>query len=165
MIDLVPGGANGSRVCNAWLVDGLLVDPSGDPWGRTPAFWLTYCRLRGVRAIALTHWHADHATGAEALARAAGVPLFAPPGRDGFFARVSEGVAVQGRFVAIETPGHAADHVCYWDPSTRTLVAGDALDPPNVGAAGPDAAETAARLAALRPVNFLPGHGSAKFHT
>jgi glyoxylase-like metal-dependent hydrolase (beta-lactamase superfamily II) len=67
----------------------------------------------------------------------------------------------------IGTPGHTAGHVSVFDPSTGTLVAGDALRTTD-GLAGSDpqytadAAQAAAsikRLAALNVKTILPGHG------
>jgi glyoxylase-like metal-dependent hydrolase (beta-lactamase superfamily II) len=160
VIDLIAGATNGSRVCNAWLVDGLLVDPSGDPWSRTPAFWRLYCREHDVRAIALTHWHADHATGVAALARELAVPLFAPPiKRERVFSCVTEGERILERFQVLSTPGHDAEHVSFWDERERTLIAGDAFERSPGGHIDP---LTIAKIEMLRPARMLPGHGLEK---
>jgi glyoxylase-like metal-dependent hydrolase (beta-lactamase superfamily II) len=160
VIDRVQGGANGSRVCNAWLVDGLLVDPSGDPWGRTPDFWRVYCREHDVQAIALTHWHADHATGVAALARELALPLFAPPiKRERVFSCVTEGERILDRFQVLSTPGHDDEHVSFWDERERTLIAGDAFEPSPGGHIDP---LTISKIETLRPARILPGHGQEK---
>jgi len=67
----------------------------------------------------------------------------------------------------LATPGHTAGHVSVFDPSTGTLVAGDALRTSD-GLAGSDpqytadqgrAAASVRKLAALDIRTILPGHG------
>src|SRR5919112_6310153 len=84
--------------------------------------------------ILVTHRHADHVQGIEALKRRYGCRVVAPvkagaqvPAVD---AQVREGDTVRvGELAAHvwETPGHCADHIVYWFPADRALFAGDTL--------------------------------------
>jgi hydroxyacylglutathione hydrolase len=84
--------------------------------------------------ILVTHRHADHVGGIEALKRRFGCRVVAPvkaqgqvPGADAF---VREGDTVQvGELSAHvwETPGHCIDHVSYWFAGSRALFAGDTI--------------------------------------
>ena len=75
--------------------------------------------------ILLTHEHADHAGGAAELARltGAGVVGAGPVDR-----KLAEGDAVPtdaGELLAVWTPGHAREHLCFHWPERRALFAGD----------------------------------------
>jgi hydroxyacylglutathione hydrolase len=84
--------------------------------------------------ILVTHRHADHVQGIEALKRRYGCRVVAPvnagaqvPAVD---AQVREGDTVRvGELAAHvwETPGHCADHIVYWFAADRALFAGDTL--------------------------------------
>jgi glyoxylase-like metal-dependent hydrolase (beta-lactamase superfamily II) len=75
--------------------------------------------------ILLTHGHADHAEGADALAQEGG---FAVHGADGV--PLEEGRTFEtdaGALVALRTPGHSRDHFAFHWPERRALFAGDLL--------------------------------------
>lgn len=127
---------------------------------------------REVTAVCLTHAHADHAAGAPAVARRWAAPLrasvatLARLGVEG--APLAEGDEVpvdDGALVAIATPGHSGDHLCYWAPGPRDLYTGDlVLGEGSSMVAHPDGSVSAyldslERLAALSPARLLPGHG------
>jgi len=125
---------------------------------------------RELSRALVTHGHADHASGAPALkARWPGVELakFAP--WDGW-----RGLADGDRITAgdslltvVHTPGHALDHVCFWNPDTRELFAGDMLAlgttimiPAGRGGGLRAYITSLERLAALGPARVFPGHGA-----
>ena len=84
--------------------------------------------LAGARraAVLVTHDHADHSGCARALADALGAPLLGPcRGADG---PLADGAAVetdQGELLAVDTPGHCAEHLCFSWPRAGALFAGD----------------------------------------
>ena len=75
--------------------------------------------------------------------------------------------AGDGLLSAVHTPGHAPDHLCFWDEKARSLYCGDLAQS---GATvwipfelRGDLAEYLAsieRVLALRPARLLPAHGS-----
>ena len=84
--------------------------------------------------IIVTHRHADHVKGIEALKRRSGCRVVAPEKARGEVpavdAYVAEGDTVRvGELSAHvwETPGHCRDHIAYWFAADRALFAGDTL--------------------------------------
>jgi glyoxylase-like metal-dependent hydrolase (beta-lactamase superfamily II) len=68
--------------------------------------------------------------------------------------------------VAVHTPGHAPDHLCFWHEETRTLFGGDlALHGTTVWIPARNGGDVAAyiasleRVLALDPARICPGHG------
>jgi len=114
----------------------VLVEPA-TPYEDEQAAWLDWARgvgrSRRLEAIVLTHHHPDHVGGAEAFARALGVPIWAhhetarrlevPVER-----HLDEGdVLVLGseRWEVLHTPGHAPGHLCFVERRLRVAVVGD----------------------------------------
>lgn len=96
-----------------------------------------------VARILVSHTHRDHSPGVAALVAATGAetlgfgPHMTPPGDEGEGGdhafdpdrRLADGEAVEGdgwRLVALHTPGHCANHLCF------ALEAEEALAPPGV---------------------------------
>ena len=70
--------------------------------------------------------------------------------------------------MVVATPGHTPGHIAVFDPDSRVLVAGDALNNTINGLKGPmpeytmdepTAEESVRKLAALKPDVILFGHG------
>ncbi len=79
--------------------------------------------------IVLTHGHRDHAAAALALAAATGARIHGPTGTDAEVV-LTDGDAVEtdeGRLVAVHTPGHTENHLCFHWPERGALFAGDLL--------------------------------------
>lgn len=129
-------------------------------------------------AILLTHAHADHAEGAEALAQATGAPVLAASGAGyppGLVTRwIAEGSEVEtdsGSIRAIATPGHTPEHLAYlWSggpaPERGALFVGDLfLGVGDTTLVAPPEGELLAylrsldRVAILRPGTMHPSHG------
>jgi glyoxylase-like metal-dependent hydrolase (beta-lactamase superfamily II) len=136
---------------NSYVVAGWVVDPGPND----PAHLDALLAAAGgtIEGIVLTHGHADHAEGAEPLARmAGGVPVVRP----------AEG-ARPGPFTVLATPGHTADHVSL--VAGRLCFTGDTV----LGAGSvfiqPGDGSLTAYLASLRRLRDLdldvlcPGHG------
>jgi glyoxylase-like metal-dependent hydrolase (beta-lactamase superfamily II) len=125
-----------------------------------------------VKHIVLTHQHPDHVGSLKAVNPLVQATLYA--GADDVSAissdkplrPVKDGDEVFGLRI-VDTPGHTLGHVSVFDPSTGTLVAGDALRTLN-GLEGSDPQYTAdeakakasvKKLATLDIKVILPGHG------
>jgi len=166
---LIPAGNPGAMTWsgnNTWLLNGAeptLIDAGVGKPDHVDAIALAL----GGRAIArvlITHGHVDHASGAPALrSRWPGLDVRQWP------AGLAEGESIRAgdaMLAVVHTPGHAADHVCFWAESSRELYSGDMLVRGSTvmipaGSGGGLRAYLASleRLAALAPARVFPGHG------
>jgi glyoxylase-like metal-dependent hydrolase (beta-lactamase superfamily II) len=172
-----PGGTT-----NAYLLDGVLVDPAA----RTDALDAAVAERGsgdGVEAIAVTHAHPDHVgavadyaalTGATVVAREGHVDRFVDAAGVEPDRTVAPGETVADTAVrVVDTPGHAPDHVAFGvgEPGDRSgrsaLCCGDlAVAEGTVAVAAPEG-DLAAYLTSLERVRdagydrLLPGHGPA----
>ena len=127
-------------------------------------------------AIAVTHTHADHSSGVAALAAARPAPVLGRTPRHTAFhdpsfraTRVVEDGEVLDTdsvaLVAVTTPGHASNHICWHAPALRLLCTGDHI----LGTTSPvilppdgdmdEYLDALARLRTLPLGQLLPGHG------
>jgi glyoxylase-like metal-dependent hydrolase (beta-lactamase superfamily II) len=134
--------------------------------------------LGGTRLhqVLVTHGHVDHASGAPALRDRFGVSRFLKrpwSERDATWSvdwtPIADGDVIAAGdtdLVAIHTPGHAPDHLCFWHEPSRTVFCGDLAIkgtsvwiPARLG--GNLAAYLASldRILALNPARLLPAHG------
>jgi glyoxylase-like metal-dependent hydrolase (beta-lactamase superfamily II) len=114
--------------------------------------------------VLVTHGHADHVSGAPAL-RSRWPDLDVRQWPSG----LSEGQQIRAGDAVlhiIHTPGHAADHLCFWNASSRDLYTGDMLVlgstvmiPAGAGGGLRAYLSSLQRIAALAPARALPGHG------
>lgn len=170
---------------NAYLIgerELALVDPgSGDPEELEALFTLLGELEREGRRLAtilVTHAHADHSGGVEAVAAHYDVPVaghaeIAGDVRldrtlaDGDEIALAEGGAGAWTLRVLHTPGHARGHLCFLHERTRSLFCGDHLtggrgtvviDPPE-GDMG-DYLASLERLLTEPVETLFPGHGS-----
>jgi glyoxylase-like metal-dependent hydrolase (beta-lactamase superfamily II) len=126
--------------------------------------------------VLVTHAHVDHIGGAPAIAqRFPGVRFrkMPWPERDvkwpvGWDPIVAEEIVTAGdsALVAVHTPGHAPDHLCFWHAGTRALLCGDLVQrgntvwiPANLRGDLIDYLASLERARALEPALLLPAHG------
>lgn len=124
----------------------------------------------GVRGILVTHGHPDHDEGAARLRELTGAPVSAwsregVATADRALADGAEITVGTRRLVALHTPGHRFDHLCFWLPDEGVLFAGDLVAGEGTVVIIPGEGDMAAYLASLRrllaldPRRILPGHG------
>ena len=150
---------------DAGIGDARHIDELAESLGSTP-----------LARVIVTHAHSDHASGAPALAsRWPAVRFFKMPWpeRDQRYAVPWQPLADMDEIVAgdealrvIHTPGHAPDHICLWQESSRSLFSGDlvvrgttVVIPGAHGGSVADYLKSLERVRALRPRVLLPAHG------
>ena len=163
-----------ARTCNTWLIDGAepaLID-AGVPAPDGIDDLARRLEGRALVRVLITHAHPDHVSGLDAIrARwpSAIVCHWQSDGGAGSH-RIAEGDVVMvgdGTVTVRHTPGHAPDHVCFWDAARRWLYTGDmiiqgssVMIPARRGGHLRSYLASLERLAALDPVRAYPGHGS-----
>jgi glyoxylase-like metal-dependent hydrolase (beta-lactamase superfamily II)/8-oxo-dGTP pyrophosphatase MutT (NUDIX family) len=161
----------GDPVTNRWTV----IDPGPALPVHTQA--LLAAAPGPIERILVTHTHADHSPGAQALREATGAPVLGqrPAYRQGQDPHFSPDNVLQGgeRLVlgpsatldVLHTPGHASNHLCYWLPEDGLLLTGDHVMQGSTVVINPPDGDMAAYCASLRgllslPLRWLaPGHG------
>ena len=123
-----------------------------------------------VTTVLLSHSHPDHRPLAAELARRTGasVRCLDPGGGDDGAVPLRDGERVHAGALSVEavhTPGHAADHLCFFDADSGALYSGDhILGGMTTVVAPPDGdmtdyMESLERVRRLRPRVIHPGHG------
>jgi glyoxylase-like metal-dependent hydrolase (beta-lactamase superfamily II) len=115
-----------------------------------------------LERVLITHGHPDHVSGVPAITlRWPQVQVLRYPDFD------SDGVSAgDTRLQPIHTPGHAPDHVCFFDSGCGDLYCGDLVRaggtvviPASRGGNLGDYLASLERVKALAPRRLLPGHG------
>ncbi|MFB6102045.1 MAG: MBL fold metallo-hydrolase [Haloplanus sp.] len=155
---------------NAYLVAGARGSVLVDPAGRTDRLDAAIADHE-VAHVAVTHAHPDHVGGVAAYAAETGATVWARRGREERFEAATgrtpdrtfaEGETVGG-LTALDTPGHAPDHVAF--ETDAGVVSGDlAVATGSVAVAAPEGSMRAylvalRRLLARGPPRLFPGHG------
>lgn len=167
-----PGPLTGSGT-NTWIYgrgETVVIDPGPADEAHLKRVTDAAERRGRVVAVACTHHHSDHLDGAARLCELTGAPLAV------HFRRAEQGSSLplhdgdrllvgSAELVAIHTPGHASDHLCFFDESSRVLFTGDHVLQGTTSLVVPPDGEMAAYLGSLdralrlRPLRLLPGHG------
>ncbi len=155
---------------NTYLVEGtdgvVVVDPGPDDAAHVAA--ILRLAPAPIRHILLTHTHVDHLGAAKALKAATGAPVagwhasaepaFTPD------RALHDGDELAG-MVALFTPGHAADHLCF-ARRDGSVFSGDLVMAWSTTVISPPGGDMAAYFASLRRLlarpghtRYLPGHG------
>jgi glyoxylase-like metal-dependent hydrolase (beta-lactamase superfamily II) len=145
--------------------------------------------LDNITAILLTHWHADHVGAAAQLCQASGAPLWAaPPSANALSSREQHRLKLTPRPVqpqrlledgeqivcatecieVLATPGHCADHLCFFLRERRVLIGGDLMGYDDVGTLDTTYSyrqsiqsmrHSIQSCELLKPRQIFPGHG------
>jgi glyoxylase-like metal-dependent hydrolase (beta-lactamase superfamily II) len=177
-----PGPMTGEGNNTYLIADGgaaLLVDAGvGDPRHLADLSAALERDGASLSDVLVTHGHADHASGAPALAAAQGGAAFRKRPWAGHDERydvdwrtLAGGDVVHAggeSLTAIDTPGHSPDHLAFWHAPSGTLFTGDlvvlnssvmihASQGGDLGAY----MQSLERVRALAPRRLLPAHGPA----
>jgi glyoxylase-like metal-dependent hydrolase (beta-lactamase superfamily II) len=134
-----------------------------------------------LEQVLVTHSHIDHASGAAVIAERMPHVRFLKmpwpehdaswhvrwePIRDGESIRAGD-----TSLIAVHTPGHAPDHLCFWEPDSRVMFCGDlawqgstVVIPHNHGGDISAYLASLERVIALNPATLLPAHGAVIEH-
>jgi glyoxylase-like metal-dependent hydrolase (beta-lactamase superfamily II) len=139
VLGLNPGMMTGPGT-NTYLVgrrDPILLDTGAGVPEYLPLFE-RYMSERGFRQpsrVVLTHRHRDHLGGVEQLrGRYRGLRVakmvYRDTGLPEDIENLRDGDTIEGdgvRLVAVHTPGHASDHLCYYLPEEKAVFTGDVV--------------------------------------
>lgn len=169
---LNPGALTG-RGNNTWLLDGeepTLIDAGVGVAAHVEAV-ADALGGRALRRVLVTHGHSDHASGVPAL-RARWPSVEAAKfiiGDETGWTALADGQQIRAGdavLTVVHTPGHALDHVCFWNAATRGLYGGDmvvhgttVMIPAGRGGGLRAYLRSLERMAALAPARIFPGHG------
>ncbi len=163
---------------NAWIVPAgggvAVVDPGAPERAEQEKVFALLDALaaegRPPREVWLTHVHPDHVGAAAAVAARYGVPVRGHPFARGRVPGVEvvplrEGDLAGGRFRVLATPGHAREHLAFFDEDSGALLCGDlvstlstiVIDPPEGDMA--EYERQLARMRVLAPRTLFPAHG------
>ena len=162
------------RGTNTYLAGGtslVCIDPGPDDDHHLGAI-LDAARARqgAITSIVLTHSHPDHRPLALRLAEHTGatVHCFDPSAGDEHAHALADRDVVrtgETELIAVHTPGHTHDHLCFFDPASRVLYTGDHILSGTTSVVHPGEGDMAdyiaslRRVQALQPLTILPGHG------
>lgn len=161
---------------NTYLVGGdtsvICIDPGPDDDAHLEAI-LAAVAARGARIdeIVLTHSHPDHRPLAARLASLTGarVHCFDPAAGEEHARLMADLDVVRAgdvSLVAVHTPGHTHDHLCFHDAESRTLYTGDHILSGTTTVIHPGEGDMAEYMDSLRrvrdlfPTTIYPGHGA-----
>lgn len=160
---------------NAWVLGDervTVIDPGGRDDAARAALW-DALRGRTVERVLLTHHHADHTAGVDALLQQSGARLAAHPVTGELLQRTIDEPLEDGDVLHIGknqwrvlfTPGHAAGHIALVDDHHKIAVVGDLLAGTGTILISPPDGHLATYLESLERIResgattALPAHG------
>jgi glyoxylase-like metal-dependent hydrolase (beta-lactamase superfamily II) len=127
---IMTGPGTNTIILGGGVEGATLIDPAIDDATYLDAVIEEGARRGGIRRILITHGHQDHIDGAAALRERLGVSIYAfsregVPVADEEVADGTTFPAGDDTLIALHTPGHRFDHLCYLLKEQKTLFAGD----------------------------------------
>lgn len=167
---LMTGPGTNTIVLGGGEEGALVIDPADDNPAHLRAIIAAGNSHGGIRRILITHGHPDHLGGAEKLRAELGVPIYAfsREGTPIVDQEVSDGTVfplADERLLALYTPGHRFDHLCFLLEGERTLFAGDLISGITTNVIIPpegdmlDYLNSLKRLQGIDIAKIVPGHG------
>jgi len=106
-----------------------------DPGDEVPVLQALQAQHLQLKAILVTHHHADHIGGVDELREATGAAVYGPAGEDmpEPLQRMNDGDTLEllgARFTVLDVPGHTAGHIAWYSPDSAgqpLLFCGDTL--------------------------------------
>jgi glyoxylase-like metal-dependent hydrolase (beta-lactamase superfamily II) len=118
-----------------------------------------------ITTVLVTHRHLDHLPAARPLCERTGAVLAGHAGLPGVDKPLGDADPAFGGLLAIATPGHTDDSLCFWSPTEGALFTGDLVAGAGTvviderpGALA-DYLRSVERLLDLQPRTLYPGHG------
>jgi len=157
---------------NTWLLDGIeptLIDAGTGEAAHLDAI-AGALGGRPLTRVLVTHDHSDHSSGVARIREYwPNVDVRAVASTQAPAETLTDGERVRAgdrMLQVIHTPGHAPDHVCFWDAATRELYSGDmvllhtsVLIPAGRGGSVRGYLASLERMAELGARRLYPGHG------
>lgn len=164
----------------------IIIDPGGGEKESTDEmiYWLEHFIKMGSRfsGVFITHEHFDHARGVDIISKYFNIPKYASieSSRKGIIP-VDKVIEDGQQFIlgnkdfpwvinVISTPGHVNGHLCYYEVSTETLIAGDMISSegpvvidPEEGGSMSEYMNSLNKLNQLKIDLLIPGHGMPWF--
>lgn len=163
------------RGTNTYLVGSattlICIDPGPDDDAHLGAILeVATARDARITTIVLTHSHPDHRPLAARLALSTGatVRCFDPSAGDDGADVMRDGDVVHAdgvSLIAVHSPGHTRDHLCFHDAASATLYTGDHILSGTTAVIHPgegdmsDYMDSLRRVRDLQPATIYPGHG------
>ena len=114
----------------------IVIDPGPNDRAHCNAIIEHAGGVRSIKAILVTHMHPDHSSNANALSKQTGAPIYGGAPVNDPYQDTSCQPTVQLThkqtinlpelsLTAVHTPGHVANHLCYWWPEQSVMFTGD----------------------------------------
>jgi glyoxylase-like metal-dependent hydrolase (beta-lactamase superfamily II) len=161
---LMTGPGTNTYVVGDGATECVVIDPGVNDAGHLDAILRTAGGQRITR-ILITHGHDDHRGGAVQLRERTGAPIYAwsREGTPEADMSLTDGEVIPlgaSTLLALHTPGHRFDHLCFLHEATGALFAGDLVAGIGTVVIAPPQGDMLDYLASLHRLLGLPGLGA-----
>lgn len=167
---LMSGPGTNTIILGGGSEGAVVIDPADNNAAHLDAIVREGEQRGGIRRILVTHGHPDHVGGAAELRTRLGVPIYAfsrkgVPIADEEIPDGTRFPVVADTLLAIHTPGHRFDHLCFLLEHSHVLFAGDHLSGITTNVIAPpdgdmlDYMNSLKRLQEFEISEIVPAHG------